>query len=116
MLLLSADDYLLPGALQRATALMQGHPEVGFTFGNVIELSDRERPSKTNNAAHDANMLVLDGLDFIELSAVNNQVATCSAVVRTKLQKSLGGYRRDLPHAGDMEMWLRFAAHGSVGF
>jgi hypothetical protein len=30
-------------------------------------------------------------------------------------QKHLGGYRPELPHAGDMEMWLRFAAHGGVG-
>jgi len=40
MLLLSADDYLLPGALRRAAELMDAYPEVGFTFGNVIELSD----------------------------------------------------------------------------
>jgi glycosyltransferase involved in cell wall biosynthesis len=32
-LLLSADDYLLPGALGRAAAVMEKHPEVGFTFG-----------------------------------------------------------------------------------
>src|SRR5215475_2150920 len=38
MLILSADDYLLPGALDRAVRLMDAHPEVGFTFGNVIEL------------------------------------------------------------------------------
>jgi hypothetical protein len=37
-------------------------------------------------------------------------------VVRTELQKRLGGYRHELPHSGDMEMWLRFAAHASVGF
>jgi hypothetical protein len=36
--------------------------------------------------------------------------------VRTKTQKRIGGYRPELPHSGDMEMWLRFAAHGSVGF
>ena len=49
MLLLSADDYLLPGALSRAANLMDAHPEVGFTFGNVIELSDsgNETPIKS---------------------------------------------------------------------
>jgi hypothetical protein len=31
------------------------------------------------------------------------------------LQKELGGYRKELPHSGDLEMWLRFAAHSSVG-
>ena len=39
-----------------------------------------------------------------------------SVTVRTDLQQAIGGYRHDLPHSGDMEMYLRFAAHASVGF
>jgi glycosyltransferase involved in cell wall biosynthesis len=120
MLLLSADDYLLPGALERATNLMDAHPEVGFTFGNVIELSDNgnETPTKSViEATNDSDKRILEGRELIELTgAEGNQVTTCSAVVRTELQKHLGGYREELPHAGDMEMWLRFAAHASVGF
>jgi glycosyltransferase involved in cell wall biosynthesis len=120
MLLLSADDYLLPGALSRAADLMDAHPEVGFIFGNVIELSDNgdETPTKSViKATNDLEKRILEGREFIELTgAEGNQVTTCSAVVRTELQKHLGGYREELPHAGDMEMWLRFAAHASVGF
>jgi hypothetical protein len=119
MLLLSADDYLLPGALKRAADLMDEHPEVGFTFGNVIEVSDsgNETPTETNiEATNESGDRILAGREFIESSGAGNLVATCSAVVRTGLQKHLGGYRGELPHTGDMEMWLRFAAHASVGF
>jgi glycosyltransferase involved in cell wall biosynthesis len=120
MLVLSADDYLLPGALARATNLMDAHPEVGFTFGNVIELSDNGNETPTNSiieATNDSDKRILEGRELIELTgAAGNQVTTCSAVVRTELQKHLGGYREELPHAGDVEMWLRFAAHASVGF
>jgi glycosyltransferase involved in cell wall biosynthesis len=119
MLLLSADDYLLPGALSRAADLMDAHPAVGFTFGNVIELSGsgNETPIKSIiDVANDSGRRILEGGEFIELSGTDNLVATCSAVVRTELQKHLGGYREELPHTGDMEMWLRFAAHTSVGF
>jgi hypothetical protein len=120
MLLLSADDYLLPGALSRATGLMEAHPEVGFTFGNVIELSDsgNETPKKSIiEATNVSDNRILEGREFIELSGgADNLVATCTAVVRTQLQKRIGGYRHELPHTGDMEMWLRFAAHASVGF
>ena len=31
------------------------------------------------------------------------------------LQQQVGGYRAELPHSGDMEMWMRFAAHAPVG-
>jgi glycosyltransferase involved in cell wall biosynthesis len=119
MLLLSADDCLLPGALSRAAHLMDVHPEVGFTFGNVIELSDsgNETPIQSIiEPTNDSDKRILEGREFIELSGADNLVGTCSAVVRTELQKRLGGYRNELPHTGDLEMWLRFAAHASVGF
>jgi hypothetical protein len=31
------------------------------------------------------------------------------------VQQRLGGYRPELPHTADMEMWMRFAMHGPVG-
>jgi tetratricopeptide (TPR) repeat protein len=43
-----------------------------------------------------------------------NRVVTPSAIVRTSVQKSIGGYEIDLPHCADMAMWLRFAAEGSI--
>ena len=114
MLLLSADDYLLSGALARAANLMDAHPEVGFTFGNVIML---DNGNETRTKSRVGATRILAGSEFIELmSGGDNLVATCSAVVRTKLQKRLGGYREELHHAGDVEMWLRFAAHAAVGF
>jgi glycosyltransferase involved in cell wall biosynthesis len=118
MLLLSADDYLLPGALRRAADLMDAHPEVGVTFGNAIELSDsgNEIPINFINVAKNSDKRIFEGREFIELCGADCLVATCTAVVRTELQKRLGGYRHELPHSGDVEMWLRFAVHASVGF
>lgn len=119
MLLLSADDYLLPGALSRAADFMDAHPEVGLTFGNVIDLGEdgTKTPVRTIiEAGMTLHRRIMTGLEFIELSGARCLISTCTAVVRTRLQKRLGGYRPELPHAGDMEMWLRFAAHASIGF
>jgi glycosyltransferase involved in cell wall biosynthesis len=116
MLLLSADDYLLPGALARAAALMDAHPEAGFTFGRYISLYPGDpSPVLPKDHRHEGWRL-LAGLEFVALNGARNDVATATAVVRTSLQKQIGGYSPDLPHAGDMEMWLRFALHGPVGF
>ena len=117
-LLLSADDYLLPGALSRSANLMDLHPEVGFTFGRAIELWDGSADEISCHKLNDVGTTgarVLTGLEFIELCASDNFVKTPTAVVRTALQKRVGGYRHELPHTGDMEMWLRVAAHSSVG-
>jgi len=35
--------------------------------------------------------------------------------MRTTLQKVVGGYRSDLPHTADLEIWLRCAARAPVG-
>ena len=115
MLLLSADDYLLPGALNRSANLMDAHPEVGFTFGRAITLDDRGTKRQTQTVTDKADQRILTGMEFIELSGSRNIVPTPTAVVRTELQKRLGGYLPELPHSGDMELWLRFAAHASVG-
>ena len=76
MLLLSADDYLLPDALERATAIFEAHPEVGLIFGNAIELSDdgREAPLvSTFSAVSSSTACIFSGSDFIELSGIDNQ-------------------------------------------
>jgi hypothetical protein len=118
MLLLSADDYLLPDALSRAIKLMDEHPEVGFIFGKALSHEDNEITGQSKffeGSTEKLDWRILEGLEYIELSGSRNFVRTPTAVVRTQLQKRLGGYRLELPHSGDMEMWLRFAAHASVG-
>lgn len=43
-------------------------------------------------------------------------IASPEVMVRTSLQKQIGGYDPELPHTGDTEMWLRFAVHADVGY
>jgi len=43
-------------------------------------------------------------------------ITSPEVVVRTKLQQQIGGYDPALPHTGDIEMWMRFAAHADVGY
>ena len=118
--LLSADDYLLPGALSRATRLMGTNQGVGFVFGNAIELAPNgEREFVTplaSLAMGEKECRVFSGREFVTLSGSRNIVPTPTPVIRTWLQKKLGGYRPELPHSGDMEMWWRFAGHSDIGF
>lgn len=116
MVLLSADDYLLPDALRRSAELMDRYPSVGFTFGRAIPLDHGEEIKPSADLGATVGTRIFTGLDFIELSGARNVVLAPSVMVRTALQKKLGGYAPELTHSGDMEMWLRFAAHGCVGF
>ena len=118
-LLLSADDYLLPGALKRGTDLLNCHADAVFAFGRVIELSGqisvRMELQLDGLILGNEDARILTGSEFIRASGAHNAVPTPTAIVRTVIQKRLGGYRPELPHAGDMEMWFRLASEGSVG-
>jgi cellulose synthase/poly-beta-1,6-N-acetylglucosamine synthase-like glycosyltransferase len=117
-LLLSADDYVSPGALSRASMLFDTNPAMSFVFGNATLVFDDKTyeiraplgGSLTNKTK------ILSCLDFVKAMSGQNIVPTPTAVVRTNAQKQVGGYCHALPHAGDMAMWLRLAAEGPVGF
>jgi glycosyltransferase involved in cell wall biosynthesis len=116
-ILLSADDLLTPGALWRAAELMDEHDEVGMTYGRVIQVKGGVEPSGYEPPPADYGRLVVRGQSFIERACTTgeNQVPTPAAILRTAVQKQVGGYRAELPHSGDMEMWLRCAAYADVG-
>jgi glycosyltransferase involved in cell wall biosynthesis len=114
-LVLSADDMLAPGALERASRLMDEHQEVGMTWGDVIRTSTPNFEAVALPLTYGIN--VIPGSAFIEAScrALGTSVETATAVVRTSVQKRVGGYRKELTHSGDQEMWLRFASVSAIG-
>src|SRR5262249_10319924 len=115
LLLLSADDLLAPGALRRAARLLDAYPQGRPTYGRQ-GLFSSDAPPPDGPAAADGGWRILSGGEFLQwcCRTGQNPVPTPTAVVRTALQKRLGGYRPDLPHTADMELWLRFAAHAAV--
>lgn len=120
MVLVSADDLLAPQALARSLAIMEAQPEVGFVFGPLCQFSDggnNEAEAAAQARAADPSGSVTAGRDFIARTCREPVclVPASGVIVRTALQRRLGGYRPELPHAGDLEMWLRMAAHADIG-
>jgi glycosyltransferase involved in cell wall biosynthesis len=111
-LLLSADDLLAPGALMRAIEVMEANSDIVLTHGKSIDWRD-DTPIPTIIAAQNYGWTRQDLIREMCLAG-SNLINTPTAIGRTRIQKLVGGYRPDLPHSGDMEMWLRFAAHGGV--
>lgn len=117
LLLLSADDFLMPGALARAVDFLDAHAEVGFVFGKAMEQYPGGAMLSLTSPAHELHRgsHMLTGAMFRAIAGPRNIVPTPTAVVRTSLQRHVGGYKSQLPHTGDMEMWLRLSAHAHVG-
>lgn len=111
-LLLSADDLLVPGAFDRAIRVMDENPDVVLTYGECVVWFDHQPlpPIVTARSFTWARKSIIHEI----CEAASNTVPTPTAISRTSIQKKVGGYLPALPHAGDLEMWLRLAAHGEV--
>lgn len=116
VLLISADDIVAPGALARAAQVLDANADVGLCFGREVVFFG-EKPSLPGLEVAAGAASIIDGTELIEMAcdAGDNPVPTPTAVVRTSLQKRVGGYKRELPHTADLDMWLRLAAKGRVG-
>ena len=114
--LLSADDRLTPGALRRARDLLDANPNVGFVYGRALWVTHGAPLPTARTRVR--GWSVWPGQWWLErrFRDAENPITTPEVVVRTSLQRRVGGYDARLPHAADMEMWMRLAANADVGF
>ncbi len=115
-LLMFSDDFLVPGALKRATGVMDANRSVAFSYGGDVPIRNSEpipripaQPDPPPFRLHDSHAFIKR---FCRLGVF--QIPGPSIVVRTSVQKRVGHYRTALPHSDDYEIWLRLAMHGPV--
>lgn len=114
--LMSADDRLTPGALRRARDLLDAHPGVGFVYGHPLWIMHGAPLPAARTKVR--GWSVWPGQWWLErrFRDAQNPITSPEVVVRTSVQKRAGGYDARLPHAADLEMWIRLAANADVGF
>jgi hypothetical protein len=114
--LLSADDRLTPGSLRRAADLLDANPGVGFAYGHPLHF--REGLPLPQARTEGRGWSIWPGQWWIErrFRAGVNCITCPEVMVRTSLQKHVGGYDPRLPHTADLEIWMRLAAHADVGY
>lgn len=117
--LVSADDFVTPGALARAASVLEREPYVAFVYGDTLDVdsvsTDLDRQLWASEKAH-FSVDIVPGLQWAEQVCVRvmNPITSPEVVVRASAQRAVGGYSSELPHAGDLEMWLRLTTVGSV--
>lgn len=113
VVLLSADDLLAPGALERSTRLMEAKPSVGLVYGYAPGFENSPIPGSSRRES----WTIWSGVDWIESMCRrgNNIIVNPEAVMRRSTMDALIGYREDMPQAADMELWIRAASISDVG-
>jgi GT2 family glycosyltransferase len=118
VVLLSADDMLAPGALARAVSVMEEDRSVGMVYGRAFHFHDVAELTTVPAEPSTTRFTRYAGSNWLNkrMQAGNNVITSPEVVVRASVHKAVGGYRNELPHSGDLEMWLRIAAISNIGY
>jgi glycosyltransferase involved in cell wall biosynthesis len=114
--LLSADDMLAPGSLSRAVRIMDMDARIGMVYGRPIHFE--QEIAIPEMSTRDCAYELFPGAEWLEgrCRAGQNVISSPEVVVRGRVQRAVGGYRPELPHSGDLEMWLRIAAVSCIAY
>jgi hypothetical protein len=116
VVLLSADDLLVPGALQRAVHIMEERPGVGMVYGRPL-YAHAGKPLPVP-AGRWRSTDVWKGADWIRMRcrSAQNCISSPEVVVRASVARAVGGYDAACYHTSDLNMWLRIAAISDVAY
>jgi hypothetical protein len=111
---LDADDLLAPGALARATALLEAHPGLSFVYGRPQHFTGQA--SAPGDAAT-RSWTIWSGAEWAArcCRGAANAISQPEVVIRTSALRAIGGVAAELPHTSDLHVWVRLAAIGDVG-
>ncbi|MCE9629428.1 MAG: glycosyltransferase [Planctomycetia bacterium] len=111
--LLHQDDYVLPGFYARIARGFMRAPGVGMAFCRSRIVDAGGRHVKTNSRQQWLSGVLANWLPTI---AERQRIQTPAAVVPRNTYEAVGGFRSDLCHALDWEMWVRIAARYRVWY
>ena len=111
---LDADDMLAPGALARATDLLEARPEVGFVSGRPMHFTatpPRRPGSRTRS------WTLWPGADWLAQRCASgyNTISQPEVVMRASTLRAVGPRPESLPHTSDLAQWLQMAVVADVG-
>jgi glycosyltransferase involved in cell wall biosynthesis len=102
----NSDDYYLPGAIQRAVEVLQGQPELGFVYGDVLAVDGEGRPVNRMRYGDWG----LDGLMCFRM------IGQPSVFMRRSALEQAGLLRDEMGYLLDHDLWLRIAARFPVKY
>ncbi|MGA9860218.1 MAG: glycosyltransferase family A protein [Solirubrobacteraceae bacterium] len=110
---LDADDLLAPGALARATALLDAQPGVSFVYGRPRHFTGAV-PRQIDLPP--LSWTVWPGSDWLARLCRTgvNAISQPEVVIRTASLRGALPIRTDLPHTSDMHLWMQLASIGDV--
>jgi hypothetical protein len=108
---------MLPENLELKVRLLDDHPEVGFVHSNIF-VTDAEGQVITQWVEDSRRDYIEDGMKvfhrYITRMDIGALIFIGAVLARRACYEQLGGFRSDLPHTQDNEMWMRMSLFYNV--
>ena len=106
------DDVMLPENLGRKVAVLDAHPSVGFVHSNLLLIDQAGRRVASQIWADESRRDYVEsgriafGKFLMEMPRASS-IFIGTVIARRACYRRLGGFRDELPHCNDSEMWMR---------
>jgi hypothetical protein len=104
---LDADDITIPGRLEAQMKVLEGDPRI-VVVGGQAELID------DSGVTFGVAEYPTDDAQLREALRTANPFVHSATMMRRSAFDAVGGYRSNLAHAEDLDLWLRLAEHGAL--
>lgn len=102
VLILCADDYLLPGAIRKAVEAMKANTDAGLVYCNFLSVDEH---------SVELERLRSKQASFRDLVEERNWVPTQSAFMRREALERVGALRDRYWHVADWDIFIRISKH-----
>jgi glycosyltransferase involved in cell wall biosynthesis len=105
---LNSDDTFLPGAVSRAVACLEEHPEVGIVFGDTLFTEHEGNPNRSKG------LVDFDYVRFVQ--RCHNPIAQPSAFIRRSVIEDTGMLDPFYYYFMDWDFWLRAGINHRISY
>jgi len=109
--LLDSDDAWLPNKLKLEVEFLDTHPSVSMVCSNYTYFGSRGRPKKTGFEG----VPLASGYGLKELF-FHNPISASAVLIKKSCFEKVGDFDESLVQCGDVDMWLRIAAHFEIDY
>ena len=111
--ILHSDDLVLPGFYSRAWNGLFVGPDIGAALCRIVHIDEHGRNACYSGDRYlselEAPQRTVLGRDFADRLFLNQRIQFAGMAVRRSTYERLGGFRPELVHCADWDMWIRIA-------
>ena len=116
---LSADNFYLPGGLEKLVTFLTLNPKFSLAYGNVSLIDEKGQAFKNSNyrpqdQSYPGSDLLMLPTESQTLSEHADNFINSAIVYRKSAAEKISGYKKDLLGAEDYAYWLELSRFGSL--